>query len=123
MKNGEKYKTVEERIENYDKFCAQYTCDSCPIGGVDKVVPDCKFRWLELKAEEEKPMPCPFCGKEVHIEDSCTDEHPDDLFYIDCDNPDCYYSSGMMKGRDGAIAAHNRVCRAVMDAKNAKKKG
>ena len=117
MKNGEKYKAVEERIENYDKFCAQHTCDSCPIGGVGKVVTHCKFRWLELEAEEEKPMKCPYCGGDVVLGKSTrikTGEHRQ----IWCsDEQGCGYYGPLKKTLEGAIAAHNRVCRAVMDAK------
>lgn len=52
----------------------------------------------------EKLMPCPFCGDEC----ACGDG------YVECLNDSCCYSSGDRGRSDAeAIAAHNRVCKAV----------
>lgn len=70
MKNSEKYKTVEERAFAFKRFCDDMykkhisgPCPSCPAFGSQ-----CAFRWLDLGAEEEKPLPCPFCGGDAECE-------------------------------------------------------
>ena len=51
--NEEKYKTAEERIKAFKKFCTSYkSCVDCPL---KKLLPinytGCKFFWLELEVE------------------------------------------------------------------------
>ena len=62
MKNFEKYKTALERTSALREFCGKNTCNKCALGNLNRNVIDCQFAWLDLEAEEEKPMPCPFCG-------------------------------------------------------------
>lgn len=55
--------------------------------------------------EEEKPLPCPFCGRDVEVHLDAPEE------WVSCQ---CGYSSKM---GNCAIANHNRVARAVIEAK------
>lgn len=60
----------------------------------------------------KKPDPCPFCGGETHINLG----HLKDgvvHYLVDCISPECMYRSAHYTDKDAAIAAHNRVCRAV----------
>lgn len=55
---------------------------------------------------ESKPEPCPFCGDECYVDDGATPR-------VVCINKDsCCYQGAIAKTKAGAIAAHNRVCRA-----------
>lgn len=99
MTNGEKYKTAEERAEAYSK-----TQDVQRGRGF--VSPILAFAWLELEAAEEKPLPCPFCGGECEV----------GLGRVFCKTQSCYCSKSFDMN-EKAIAAHNRVARAVMAAK------
>jgi len=111
MTNGEKYKTVKERTEAFDAFCDSHSskCEGCPL---EKACDDDSyaFAWLELEAEDEKPLPCPFCGGGVVIQSG----------RLECTRPCCGYGirvGSNYRNADEAIAAHNRVARAVADAK------
>lgn len=111
MTNEEKYKTVEERVKAYTAFCRLHrTCRSCQFGKDNE--PSCNFLWLALEAEEEKPMDCPFCGGACEIDNVCTNEDQSSK-YVSCTNCNCLYQSPIGEDRSAAIAAHNRVCRAV----------
>lgn len=58
---------------------------------------------------EEKPEPCPFCGNFIVVE-----EHDRFRMYnATCNNYTCRYQAPMCNSKAEAIAAHNRVCRAV----------
>lgn len=110
MKNFEKYKTAEEREHAYAKFCRKYTelgfCKSCPLKSADNKSRFCRFHWLDLEAEEEKPMPCPCCNNEyVEIGKGIMGTRK-----VGCV---CGYSSQAKESETEAIAAHNRVCKAV----------
>lgn len=62
MTNAEKYKTVEERYDEFKKFCKDRNCESCPCRGViSGSIKTCTFEWLDLEYKE-KLKPCPFCG-------------------------------------------------------------
>ena len=66
-----------------------------------------------LEADEEKPEPCPFCGKEVVVGFS-ENIHKEKYRQVWCsDGERCGYECVMKKTEEEAIAAHNRVCRAV----------
>ena len=117
MTNEQKYKTPEERNHAFNEWCLNRDCESCKLrshnsfGGVG-----CRFYWLALEAEEEKPEPCPFCYGETHINLG----HLKDgvvHYWVDCISPECMYRSAHYTDKDAAIAAHNRVARAVMAAK------
>ena len=107
MTNEQKYKTPEERVKAFCKWCFNRTCDSCKLkshnfdGGVE-----CKFYWLALEAEEDEPEPCPFCGGMTEV---ITDEQG--YYGVSCIH--CGYTSESYEQSIYAIAAHNRVARAV----------
>lgn len=103
MTNEEKYKTPEERMDAFDAFCDQYkTCKDCRLftvirhGGRS----GCVFNWLALESEEEKPLPCPFCGYQAPY------LHMDGERWL----VDCGACGGRIfrSTRDSAIAAWNR---------------
>lgn len=106
MTNAEKYKTAEERASAFMSYCdggvAQGTYKRCLDGRC--VV--CVLKWLDLDYKEEKTLPCPFCGSMLIPYDLCG-------FSFSCA---CGYRTALKDSRDKAIAAHNRVARAVMAA-------
>lgn len=111
MKNEQKYKTVDERIKAFDEWrrkikcegCSQL-CDTCKAGPSADV---CGFKWLSLEADDEKIESCPFCGAECRVESDAF------LANVTCNSDSCFYKSGEFRTREEAIAAHNRVARAV----------
>lgn len=114
MRNFEKFKTAEERAKAFEKFCNVHDkcdCSGCPLS---EIKPDCgqsrgQFAWLDLEAEEEeKPLPCPFCGGEVKF------KHMVGGYSYVCE---CGYCATFSEFKSEAIAAHNRVARAVMKEK------
>ena len=120
MTNEEKYKTVEERIKAFRNHCNPIVghCGTrCRMSEPDKSggydMMKCFAYWLTLEAEEETPMPCPFCGGETHSNLGHLKAgvvH----YWVDCISPDCMYRSAHYTDKEAeAIAAHNRVCRAV----------
>ena len=119
MTNEQKYKTPEERDNAFNEWCFNRDCESCNLkahNGFDCGA-RCRFYWLALEAEEEeKTEPCPFCGGETHINLGHLKAgvmH----YWVDCISPECMYRSAHYTDKDTAIAAHNRVARAVMAAK------
>ena len=118
MTNEQKYKTPDERNHAFNKWCFSMDCESCKLrahnsaGGAG-----CRFYWLALEAEEEKPEPCPFCHKEVVVGFS-ENIHKEVYHQVWCSDVErCGYECVMKKTETEAIAAHNRVCRAVKAAK------
>lgn len=104
MKNFEQYKTAKERFEAHQAWCnAKKSCvnDRCNC-----VI--CAFEWLDLEAKKEKPMDCPYCGRPI----LGTRGTATTVRFV-CD---CGYSSRECHTIEEAIAAHNRVCRAVKAA-------
>lgn len=78
MTNEGKYKTSRERANAFSAFCKRYKfCKSCPARVHDEhynsdIITDmgmhCHFNWLALEyKDEEKPMPCPCCGKPAMV--------------------------------------------------------
>lgn len=112
MTNGEKYKTAEERLNAFLRFCDSDKCESCPIENCE-----CEydvlaaFKWLDLEAEEENPLPCPFCGGEVRVDHNWDNSHS-----VSCTGRGCWYHSKCCTSESDAIAAHNRVAKAVMES-------
>lgn len=101
MTNEQKYKTTLERVNAY---CASKGLSPCTVGyalAVDY------FGWLAIEAEDEKPAPCPFCGGETRP------VHFAGVSFVKCD---CGYTSPVAETEDAAIAAHNRVAKAVRQA-------
>ena len=102
MNNEQKYKTAEERVM---AFLTQRE-----VSSIATVIANEFAHWLALEAEEEKPEPCPFCGGECRTVVNQYEDH-----VVGCDN--CCYCSREFNSDSEAIAAHNRVARAVMAAK------
>ena len=121
--NEMKYKTAEERVKAFEsQHCERYSdCAQCQYnsscGGIDgrSIGLYIMAHWLLLEAVDyEWPMPCPFCGGECEIDGVCTNEDQSSK-YVSCTNDRCMYQSPIGKDESAAIAAHNRVCRAVKD--------
>ena len=100
MTNEQKYKTAEERIK---AFLSQRK-----VSSIAMVIANEFAHWLALESVE-KPKPCPFC------ESSCTAHKGVDMVrpHVSCDNEWCGYRSAEEPTIEDAIAAHNRVFRAV----------
>lgn len=104
MLNSQKFTTAEERAVKFEEWCESNHMH----GGTGSCVRDsdchaCHFEWLDLEAEKEKPLPCPFCGKNVYPYDF------EGISYV-CK---CGYHSQVKNLIDEAISAHNRMARAV----------
>ena len=104
MTNEQKFTTVEERHKAFNRFCKDYECKNCPLMYMGASSNTCVFNWLTLDAEEEKPMPCPFCGSKCEVIGAVNHR-------VKCS--ECNYESIMDSDKDAVVAAHNRVCRAV----------
>lgn len=113
MTNAEKYKTAKERLKALDKWCdsgvRQGSYGKCLASGCIA----CALKWLELEAEEEKPLPCPFCGGEVDVISTS------EINIVSCAKG-CGYYSKSSESKESAIAAHNRIARAVRSAEKRK---
>lgn len=117
MKNFEKYKTAKERARAFRTYCeSQKDCYKCSLRNPSCTVPCC-LKWLDLESEEEKPLPCPFCGSNTNLFHALDGRHA-----VHClDIYRCKYASGEYASDEEAIAAHNRVARAVMANKEGDK--
>ena len=117
--NEMRYKTAEERANAFHEWCGDRRCDSCVFsemcGGCDErtVGIDVMAHWLALEADEEKPENCPFCGVHSRI---CNTNG--EMFFVECSNGKCGYRSANETTKESAIAAHNRVARAVRAEKS-----
>lgn len=108
MKNFEKYKTAEERVKEFDRFCNQHNgCSACPVGADWCSRCECAMVWLDREAnEEEKLLPCPICGSPCHVHDNA----------VECTSGECAYECWQRGFRaDQNVAVHNRVARAVQE--------
>lgn len=105
MTNEQKYKTPEERVKAFNEWCFNRYCESCKLKShsLDGNY-GCRFYWLALEAEEDKPGKCPFCGGETEIITGSG-------YQVSCIH--CNYTSEVYRNKDKAVAAHNIVCRAV----------
>ena len=64
MLNQDKYKTAKERVKAFNEWCFNMECKKCKLKANNFDEGDgCRFYWLDLEAEEEKPEPCPFCDR------------------------------------------------------------
>jgi Lar family restriction alleviation protein len=100
MTNGKKFKTTDERIEGFDKFCKCMDCEHCPCKGkIHGSVQKCSLVWLDLEYKEELKT-CPFCGGEAMKRKS------NRVYYVFCTN--CSVKTVDSITPDGAIAAWNR---------------
>lgn len=116
MLNSEKFKAAEERAKAFDKWCEEYhnlthDCTKCCLyetmlsANTGTV---CPIAWLDLEANEEMPLPCPYCGGATKVIGTVS-------FRVAC--TDCMYSSDMGPDEGRIVAAHNRIARAVMEDK------
>lgn len=105
--NAERFKTVEERTLEFNRVC-KCDCENCKIFEMKNYQHNisCPFVWLEMEAEEEKPLPCPFCGSEVEI------GHPpiSSKYYIQCTKSGCVVKpiTKSYNSKEEAIAAWNK---------------
>lgn len=113
MKNLEKYKTSEERGEAFEEWCESNHehggAGSCLR--LDSNCHACHFEWLDLEAEEEeKPLPCPYCGMELMtvVQDDVVGG-----YYVGCGS--CQYRSPSYPTKHAVIVEHNRVARGAMN--------
>ena len=105
------YKTVEERVMAFDKFCKKCeVCRDCKaLCGRNEsriFTSECMAYWLALEYEEEKPEPCFYCSHEIHVYKA----DGGGLAMI-CDN--CGYCPADTGDFVHDVAAHNRIARAV----------
>lgn len=114
MTNAQKYKTAEERKAAHTEYC-KGKLDCLDDRGNDTKCTDCAFNWLALEAEDEKLEPCPFCGSETFV-NTHSEGHE-----VRCETRHCYVGR-TFECRTAAIAAHNRVARAVRAAKESEAK-
>lgn len=109
MTNGEKYKTAKERIEAHKKWCKIHRSRNKGRCGYESCMA-CEFHWLDLEDDEVIPMECPFCGESTSVY-TFISVCRKTMHNVLCDL--CAYQSSAHANRDDAIAAHNRVCKAV----------
>lgn len=114
MTNGEKYVTAEERAKAHKAWCGHnakgFRC--AEVGCVG-----CALRWLDLEAEKDRILPCPFCGGVTHVYDFRKVGHT--VKFI-CDK--CYMELALGFDMCDSVERYNRVARAVMDAKESEAK-
>lgn len=106
MLNQDKYITAEERVKAFVAYCKNKK--ECDHDSVRQDCPKmkCMMEWLSLKAEEEKPEPCLFCGEQMTFTE----------YGIACR---CGYRK-VGASREASISAHNRLARALAKAGGAK---
>lgn len=107
MTNGEKYKTVEERVKEFKKFCREKNCEGCPCRDTvrDYNSPArCILVWLDLEYTEKKPelKPCPFCGCDKVKVNSVFEGSP---YYVFCTK--CNARASIFHTIETAVAAWN----------------
>jgi len=110
MTNEEKYKTPEDRLAAFREYCDRHrekfngcTIGNCPLRTTSTRA--CQFFWLALEAEEDKPLPCPFCGGEAEVVEASRLVMPRGTF-VQCKN--CWAFVAGFKTKTDAIAAWNR---------------
>lgn len=107
MKNSEKFKTADERESAFTAYCQELRCGQ-PDHTCTIPTWRCALRWLDLEAEAEKPLPCPFCGgTDVVIQDVGG-------FELACQM--CGFHTPSYMDAKKLISEYQRVARAVMEA-------
>lgn len=106
MTNAEKFKTLEERISAFDKFCKQPNCDGCPVAhACGKSRAYASLKWLDLQFTDGiKVEKCPYCGSDCYVE-SHSEGHE-----VRCTQRHCYVGK-TFESKIDAITAHNRLCK------------
>lgn len=109
--NSEKFKTAKERTIEFNKVC-NGKCYDCKIFAAkkDQPISNCTFVWLGMEADEEKLLPCPFCGSENDVKVFSRISSGYKLYGIRCENRNCLVNAETVtfKTRDEAIATWNR---------------
>lgn len=104
MRNSEKYKTAEERENAFSGYCLRQDCNKCwdmsPRAGWG-----CLLKWLDLEAEEEKPLPCPLCGSRMGVHGAL----------LKCTG--CKLTFAYGQTTKDVTSAFNRLAKSVMEAK------
>lgn len=108
MTNGEKYKSIDDRVYAFRRYCAKTECPNCcinPYKGAKHItcLDKCILKWLALDAEE-KLLPCPFCGGEAEVSEGYSGM-PKGTF-VQCKN--CWAFVAGFKTKTDAISAWNR---------------
>ena len=113
MTNEQKYKTTDERIRAFWRFCKEHGqkgkhgCLGCPAKGLPTYREKCALTWLAFEVEEEKPLACPFCGGDsidIFETDFGRSEEPYQ-FAVKCKSCGALVSA---EDKDDAIAAWTR---------------
>lgn len=112
MKNREKFWSIKERVTEFRKWCKNHR-KLDRSGNIDCKHDcwACLMRWPDLEAEEEKLIPCPFCGAETRVEEYIGMDHKPH-YRVVCD--DCYMQSCAGSRKD-VVEKYNRVARGVND--------
>lgn len=106
MTNEEKYKGPEERRDAFYRFCDSHvSCSDCTIYKNREAKDQCTFLWLTLEADEEEPIPCPYCGGEAEAFSAMYGHIPDGA-RVRCTR--CWAITPVCKNRAEAIAMWNR---------------
>lgn len=109
MKNKEKFTTADERSNAFWEWCSRNSCSDCALKKNEHFSHChfvCQFYWLEREADVEVKR-CPFCGGKCSV-------HGETYAGVECDNGCGYSAQAFGKGMFAeAVAAHNRVCKAV----------
>ena len=115
MKNEQKYKTPEERVEAFDSWrrtikcegCSQM-CDTCEAG---PLADECGFKWLALEAVgEEKVADCNHLGNAAKIREALEDAEKvlDDSSHSMCGIPP--HMNDLLARIRAALSAPPRNC-------------
>ena len=110
MTNWEKYNSTNDRVMAFRRYCADIGCANCGIKPYAEAkhttcVDRCILKWLALEAEEEQPIPCPFCGGES-VAFSAMYGHIPDGARVRCTR--CWAITPVYENKTEAIAAWNR---------------
>lgn len=110
MTNEEKYKTTDDRVYAFRKYCRDKgTYHGCALNetGVSRTicVDRCILNWLALEAEEELRS-CPFCGSEAELVHPLSKGYALDRYFVVCKA--CRAASTRYNTEADAIAAWNR---------------
>ena len=106
MTNEEKFKTPEERLDAFNRYCRNHNCKNCQVRKIPQYPEGrvgCIVRWLAFEAEEEL-LPCPFCGSKAEV----VETHPVSTKSVFVRCQECGAFVTAFSTRDEAVAAWNR---------------
>ena len=113
MTNGEKYRSIDDRVTAFRRYCADIGCPNCCIKPYAEAkhnmcVDRCILKWLALEAEEDKPLTCPFCGSvDIKVMSLVRPDYVvSSCYVVSCCN--CGAVSRAEATKTDAIAAWNR---------------